>query len=411
MLKSVFVMFQYASGCARSPVGKSALIILTLALGANESASAAIRRVDGSTTTTGPGTSWGNAYSSLTDALAASSSGDVLWVADYTYKPVSQASSFSIPAGVTVLGGFQGNETTENERNLDPATNGCILSGDISNNDGANFANYSDACYHVVSTASNIDNDTVLESVTIRGGNANNSGDEDSGGGMFIISGRPKVRYCRIIENRAENYGGGVWTKGAGTDDDVAIFRDCEISNNYAVNQGGGIVTSPDTHLVNCRLENNSTGGSGTGGAIVAGASGDVNIYNCEIVGNSASGGGGAYCSGSHFVRFVNTLMHDNTSSGVGGAISVGTGLQLIVADSTITDNSAASGGGALYLGSGLTNSTITNSILWNNESTSGNDEIELSGSTVAVTYSDVEGGYTGTGNIDSDPDFVGGGD
>ncbi len=45
---------------------------------------------------------------------------------------------------------------------------------------------------------------------------------------------------------------------------------------------------------------------------------------------------------------------------------------------------------------------TVTNSILWDN-----GQEIYNSNSTPVVTYSDIEGGYTGTGNIDTDPQFV----
>ncbi|MBN1361422.1 MAG: right-handed parallel beta-helix repeat-containing protein [Sedimentisphaerales bacterium] len=44
---------------------------------------------------------------------------------------------------------------------------------------------------------------------------------------------------------------------------------------------------------------------------------------------------------------------------------------------------------------------TVTNSILWNNGG------VEITGDVVVVTYSDVQGGHPGTGNIDADPEFV----
>jgi hypothetical protein len=51
---------------------------------------------------------------------------------------------------------------------------------------------------------------------------------------------------------------------------------------------------------------------------------------------------------------------------------------------------------------------TITNSILWNDTP----DEIYVvEGTDPVVTYSDVDGGYTGEGNINEDPLFVGGAD
>ena len=49
-------------------------------------------------------------------------------------------------------------------------------------------------------------------------------------------------------------------------------------------------------------------------------------------------------------------------------------------------------------------NCTITNSIIWNN------DDVELyidDNSSVNATYSNIQGGYIGMGNIDTDPIFV----
>ena len=46
----------------------------------------------------------------------------------------------------------------------------------------------------------------------------------------------------------------------------------------------------------------------------------------------------------------------------------------------------------------------MTNSIFWDNVGSAGDPEIY---GTTTVTYSDVEGGFTGTGNINLDPLFV----
>jgi hypothetical protein len=74
--------------------------------------------------------------------------------------------------------------------------------------------------------------------------------------------------------------------------------------------------------------------------------------------------------------------------------------------NSTISDNSPQ-GAEAVILWSG--HLTVTNSILWNNA-------LNLQGdppypTCFTATYSDIEGGWTGTDNIDADPLFVGGGD
>jgi hypothetical protein len=50
---------------------------------------------------------------------------------------------------------------------------------------------------------------------------------------------------------------------------------------------------------------------------------------------------------------------------------------------------------------------TVVNSILWNDTP----QEIHLNSSSINITYSDIQGGWTGEGNINADPGFVGGGD
>jgi hypothetical protein len=47
----------------------------------------------------------------------------------------------------------------------------------------------------------------------------------------------------------------------------------------------------------------------------------------------------------------------------------------------------------------------VTNSILWGNTAVSSGNQIY--GTSTTVTYSDVEGGFTGSGNINSNPLFV----
>jgi len=75
---------------------------------------------------------------------------------------------------------------------------------------------------------------------------------------------------------------------------------------------------------------------------------------------------------------------------------------------STTVANCTFSGNSAGYNGGGMANSygspTVTNCILWGD--TGG--EIYNDASTPTVTYSNVQGGYAGTGNIDADPLFVG---
>ncbi len=86
--------------------------------------------VDGSRAAGGNGTSWATAYNNLQDALARADRGcgTEIWVARGTYRPGdAPGDTFLIPPGVSVYGGFAGNETTREDRNWKIHT--TILSG------------------------------------------------------------------------------------------------------------------------------------------------------------------------------------------------------------------------------------------------------------------------------------------
>jgi hypothetical protein len=105
---------------------------------------------------------------------------------------------------------------------------------------------------------------------------------------------------------------------------------------------------------------------------------GAVNFSNCSFWGNSATLGGAIF-NESSAATIVNCTFSGNTASSGGGGIG-------------------NDGNGTL---------TIVNAILWGDKQGESPDEIENTGGTVTVTYSDIQGGYSGTGNIDSDPNFV----
>ena len=127
------------------------------------------------------------------------------------------------------------------------------------------------------------------------------------------------------------------------------------------------------------------------GGIRVYGASTPV-ISNCIItVCSAASGyGGGAIYAHSASPTFVNCLLYRNTSSG--GALRTYNGAVSVV-NCTIADNV---GGGIWRTGTGTLN--VTNAIVWGN----GDD---LNG--CAATYSCIEDGDAGAGNIKADPSFI----
>ena len=95
----------------------------------------------------------------------------------------------------------------------------------------------------------------------------------------------------------------------------------------------------------------------------------------------------------------MNCIFDDNIAAIEGGAVYILNGLQgssiSRIRNCTFTENSAMYGWGI----SG-DNAVIKNCIFWNNGSW------QING-TFQVTYSDVQGGHSGLGNIDSDPLFI----
>jgi hypothetical protein len=109
----------------------------------------------------------------------------------------------------------------------------------------------------------------------------------------------------------------------------------------------------------------------------------------------SANHGGGIFCWHSDSPIGKN-IITSNSANEDGGGVWCGTASPLIDKN-TISRNSAAMGGG-VWCGTG--SPQITNTILW------GDTGPEIYGDAI-VRYSDVQGGWPGQGNIDSDPLFA----
>ncbi|MFH2002027.1 MAG: exo-alpha-sialidase, partial [Planctomycetota bacterium] len=127
----------------------------------------------------------------------------------------------------------------------------------------------------------------------------------------------------------------------------------------------------------------------------------DSIIEGFTICNGSYGGGGGIYCDASS-PTIVNNCIVNNWAT-------LGAGIFLydsspIITNNTLYHNMASTSGGGLYVKN--SNPFVRNTIIWNNTAPSGAGIVNDAGSP-SVMYCDVQGGWTGTGNIDSDPLFV----
>jgi predicted outer membrane repeat protein len=380
--------------------------------------------------------SWDNACE-LQTALGFAVSADQIWVAAGTYKPTTTSSrtiSFALKTGVALYGGFPADGGDWDSR--DWQTNITTLSGDI-----GVPGQISDNSYHVVE-ANSVDAAAILDGFTISGGNADDIDHEDDGGGMDDRDGNPTLRNLVFSYNYAVN-GGGLHIRNSGS-----TVTNLTFSHNTAEAGGGLHIRDSSPTLMNVAFSDNS---AEVGGGLYIRSSG-ATLMELTFSNNSAAfGGGGLFASdNSSTLALTDITFADNTSDSVGGgmvndqssptltnvtfsgnsAVDYGGGLDNYDESSptltnvTFSGNSAPIGGGLFNTeGSNpsLTNITftgntandgggmynwnsspiLTNAILWGNTP----NQIANGGvGTPVVTFSDIQGGYAGAGNINLEP-------
>ena len=256
-----------------------------------------------------------------------------------------------------------------------------------------------------------------LENVTVAGslsGNVPTDPDTDSRA-LATMFGGTDADYGASVFQRTSDYAGddGCWqfitatdltiTHGAArglavrsayTDWDIdggllATFNGLEGVKGYELNESTLVIQGSSGANRN-RVSDN------LGGGVCNSGTGYVGLHNCAITDNQSGSGGGITSSGGTTV-VDNCLIAGNATTGGGGAVLAATGV-LAMTNCTLVENSADVAGGGVYAFSA--NVTISNSILWDNSP----DAIDGS---ATVSYCDVQGGYSGAGNIDFAPAFV----
>lgn len=340
-----------------------------------------IRYVKPTATGTGDGSSWDNAsgdlqkmIDELADNNVSQQAGEV-WVAAGTYKPQSQlisgmnySASFRMRDGISVYGGFEGDETSKQERAKGTMpwdfTNVTVLEAAYYESKlawtNSKWTVGSDS-RHVVwfapmSGESDFTRITTLDGVTVQGGYAQgNTGLDDfktdCGGGVYMDGANAYLSNCIVRENYATGNGGGVYLKNGRVQTSL-------IYNNNADADGGAVYVE-NRGLVHRSMLTNNSALNGAGVYLYNGAEASLDdpdhpeyliLSTCVVSNNTVRGNGAVYCDKGG-VLMQNTITNNEC-----------------VTATDATDVNASQTGG-IYVDE---YALVLNSVLWNNQMQGG---------------------------------------
>jgi hypothetical protein len=292
----------------------------------------------------GDGLSWSAAFNDLQEALAAALPRDEIRIGAGTYKPDGGTGNRGVSFDLVSHVRVYGGYAGYSAS--DPDRRVPLLFETILSGEIGVPGDATDNTFQVL-TADNV-REVYLDGLTITGGYASPSG--SYGGGLHVVDGEVTVIDCMFRRNAAGD-GGAAIALAWGSQ--VALQRCRFIENQGVWGCAGGALGVYDGELtaLNCLFAGNSAESSG--GAVFGYPAADSTVtatfVNCAFVGNRAEGAGGACCF-------------------IAGAVG-----------------------------------TLVNCIVWDNHAP---EDPQISGP-ATITYCDVQGGWPGAGNINSDPLFL----
>jgi len=418
----------------------SVFLLVVLILVGSDSGFAKVIYVAHDSKQNGSGTSWNDALSTISEGQSSAVSEDEIWVKSGKYNE-------AIVLNRVLYGGFIGTEIQREQR--DWSANATIIDATglnthaVTGNRGmldgftitGGSAQYGGGLYCNVEYV----NGCYIPSATIVNCTITNNSASEDGGGVYVNEylwcqnySNPDPTYvtlinCVIVGNTAGDRGGGVYSGYAypnhldmidctitgnrakwgggiysgGEYWDILRMTNCDITRNYALVGGGIDCSSSNPLLTNCTIAENVASVLGSGVYCV---SSSPKLIGCTIKDNVSSfwHGGGVYCTFNSSPILENCIIVGNQAEKEGGAIYTRSFSSPILTNCALIENRAGELAGGLYSDDSSA-PILTNCILWNEKEEIAGNAIELA----TVSYSNVENGWPGEGNIGTDPLFV----
>ncbi|WP_417291679.1 T9SS type A sorting domain-containing protein [Corallibacter sp.] len=287
------------------------------------------------------GSSWADAFTNVTDALALTNLNDAVWVAKGTYTLADKNTPIAVNTGeVNIIGGFAGTETTLAERDLTAihTTNATIFTGDINGDDiagdfSSNKTDNAERLFEV--TASDVTFDGIIfENIY----DTSTSGGVEENGVIFIPNSSSinnlKIKNSTFRSNYSNGYLLKMRTLNGGL-----LIENTKFINNTIVNRGLVYVQSDSTNgYIFTRWANVLVADNDINVAALDiyredwnnGSTLDVVINNSTFVNNDYNGTYGnsitASGNGSVNLNINNTIFWQNTVNGTAATRDISNG-------------------------------------------------------------------------------------